>query len=400
MSKERPTVAVVPPYPLRQGTPDGVKDYIQTLRPAVERKGIKYVLIGSSIKDRENNLVDETLGIPSPIRVKIKGTTPYQGTVTFNLVRARRIIDSIDPDAVEFHEPHANPLAVEIISFVLPKEQGRLKIPEVFNFHAYTEDLTTPQKILALLGRKTGLVGHFMSRVSERHAVSPDTARFWANLNEEPEDLYEVIPNPIDTELFSYNGEKKEKRSKKLIVCTTRHDDRKGLDDLIHAVDHLVKNDIRDFILKITGEGQKTQELKNLVKQLGLSEFVEFVGTLPVEELAVLTAQADLLIAPSKGREGFNRTIGNARAAGTLVVATRIPGQTFAYGPEEVFGEMCEPNNPVDLAGRIKDFLALSDEEKEKRRIMGRTYVEENFSTEVVADKKVAAYERIIFKKH
>lgn len=397
MSRERPKVAVFSPYLLERGRPDGVKDYIQTLRPVLERKGVEVTLIGPSTKDNQNNLADYTLG--SSVKVKMKGTS-YKGTATVNIVGARRIIKAIDPDIIEFHEPFANPLTVETISFVLPKEQGRLKIPEIFQFHANTEGLTLPQKLIVFGGRKTGFMKHVMNRVSERHAVSPDTRRFWANINEESEDLYEVIPNPIDTELFNYNGREKEKKSQRLIVCTTRHDDRKGIDDLIFAVDHLIRNDIRDFIVKITGEGPKTPELKNLVKRLGLSDFVKFVGTLPVEELAALTREADLLIAPSKGREGFNRTIGNARAAGTLVVATRISGQTFAYGPEETFGKMCLPNNPIDLAARIDEFLhRLPNEEKEKRRERGRRYVEKNFSTEVVAQKKVAAYERVIYHK-
>lgn len=396
MSKERPRVAIVSPYPLRNGTPDGVKDYIQTLRPVLERKGVEVTLIAPSIRDGQNNLADFTLG--HSVRVKMKGRS-YHGVATVNILRAKRIIDAIEPDAIEFHEPWANPLTVETISFVIPKEKEKLKIPEIFQFHAQTESLTLPQRILLFAGHKTRYIKHVMSRVSERHAVSPDTKRFSAKTNRESEDLYEVIPNPIDTEVFSYDGEKKEKEGKKLIICTARHDDHKGIDDLIFAVYHLVNSDIRDFVLKITAEGSKTPELKDLVKRLGLSEFVKFVGTLPLEELVALTVEADLLIAPSKGNEGFNRTIGNARAVRTLVVGTRVQGQTFAYGPEDVFGPMCEPNNPVDMATRIKEFLGLSDEEKEKRRELGRKYVEDNFSTDVVANKKVAAYERVIFQK-
>lgn len=396
MSKERPKVAVFSPYVLERGTPDGVKDYIQTLRPALERKGVEVILIGPSIKDNQNNLADYTLG--SSIRVKMKGTS-YRGAATVNFFKARKIINSENPDVVEFHEPFANPSTVEIVSFVLPKEHGKLKTPEIFQFHANTEELTVRQKRLVFVGRKSRYIKHVMGKVSERHAVSPDTRGFWAGILEEPEDLYEVIPNPIDTELFSHKEGEKVERSKMLMVCTTRHDDRKGLDDLIFAVDHLVRSEIRDFVLKITGEGPKTPELKNLVERLGLSGFIEFVGTLPVEELAALTAEADLLIAPSKGGEGHNRSISNARAARTLVVATRIPGQTFAYGPEEVFGEMCQSNNPIDLAARIKEFKDLPHEERERRRAMGRKYVEENFSSDVVAEKKVAAYERVIFQK-
>jgi len=392
MSKERPKVAVFSPYVLERGTPDGVKDFIQTLKPVLKRKGVEVVLIGPSTKDNQNNLADYALG--SSVRVKMKGTS-YRGAATINVIRARKIINSEKPDINEFHEAFANPLTVETVSLVARE------IPQIFQFHAHTEEPTRRQKVLIALAKKSGYMKHVMDRVSERHAVSPAPKKFWADLLEEPEELYEIIPNPIDTELFDYDKEKKEEKTgKKLIICTARHDERKGIDDLIFAVDHLVKNDIRDFVLKITGEGPKTPELKNLVERLGLSDFVKFVGTLPVEELAALTGEADLLIAPSEGGEGFNRSIANAKAAGTLVVATRIPGQTFAYGPEEVFGEMVEPNNPDDLANRINEFLNLSPEEKERRRDLGRRFVEENFSTEVVAQKKVAAYERVIFEKH
>src|SRR3990167_3144540 len=246
MSAENPKVLVVSPYPLSRGTPDGVKDYIRTLRPAVERKGVEYVLIGPSIKDKKNNLADHELGFAVRVgkAAGMKGTS-YKGTTTVNFPRARRIINSEKPDIIEFHDPFAVPVTLETVSLAVRN------IPQIFQHHALIEELTPKQRKLATLAHKIGYIRHVGKRVFEKHAVSPDTKAFWAGLLKESEDLYEVIPNPIDTEIF------------------------------ILALAHLVRNEIRDFEGFLTGEGDNTPEIKSLVKELGLSEFVKFTGTLP-----------------------------------------------------------------------------------------------------------------------
>jgi glycosyltransferase involved in cell wall biosynthesis len=398
-------VGLICQYPLIPDNPDGVKDNTLGLAKILRQKGLETVLIGPQLGKGIPNEAEETLG-QSLVPLKL-GKTAYKVAITFNLPRAKNILERQSFAVLDYQEPWASPptFITTLAARRLIEEKYRPAV--TVQVHANTEKLTTFQNVLELIGGKSGFARSIMkNNVDERSGVSPDSNKLWAGLIGEDVSLYEVIPNGIDVDRFANEkGEFRDwkelkEQGKKIILATGRHDKRKGFDILVKAVGKLIKEgERRDLLLKMTGRGPETENLKRLVESLGLSEYVEFLGILPEEDLIKAEKNCDLKVAPSIGEEGTNRSILNGRAAGKPVAATRIGGQTFAYGDPVVFGEMAEPSDVESLAENISSMLDLPQEEVDRRVEKGLVYVREVFSWDSVGDKKVKQYERAIEKR-
>lgn len=95
------------------------------------------------------------------------------------------------------------------------------------------------------------------------------------------------------------------------------------------------------------------EELKELVKDLGLSDAVRFIGK--VDDVAGLLQSVDLCVHSSKS-EGLPNAVLEAMAAGLPVVATDIPGIREAVGPD-VYRHLAAPGDPAGLADHVLEFL-------------------------------------------
>jgi len=401
-------VGLICQYPLIRDNPDGVKDNTLGLANVLRQKGLEPVLIGPYVGEGVPNEAEETLGRPIlrlgkfPLGI---GNTEYKMAVTIAVWRAREIFARQSFDVLDYQEPWASPP-----TFLTTLAARRLisnKPAVVVQFHAYSEKLTPFQRGVKIVVGESGFTRWIMkNNVDERSGVSEDTNRFWAGLIGEDVNLYEVIPNGIDVDKFLKekggfrDWSKLREQGKKIILSTARHDKRKGFDYGIRAIGKLIKEgERRNLLYKLTGRGPETANLERLVESLGMSEYVEFLGILPEEDLAKAVKNCDLLVAPSIGAEGTNRSILNGRAAGRMVSATKIGGQTFAYGDPIVFGEMAEPSNVDSLAENISSFLYLPKEEVDRRADKGLVYVREVFSWDSVGKKKTSQYERAIDRR-
>lgn len=398
MERDRLKTAIVSPYPLDKKSIGGVQSYMFELRPELERKGCEITLIGPSIKNKRDNLADETLGISFGISMT---NTNYKGGISLNLPRAINIMQRIDPDVVWFHDPYASVFnTMTLLKGLSLKTNG---IATDALFHAYTSKLTWANKRIREVGNLSGIIGYICGRIEGRGAVSPPPAELWSKVNKDDLRKYEILPNPIDTELFTPVGpifEDWGKDGSKILLFAGRHDKRKRLCDAVDALDILIRSGTL-VRLKVTGYGDETGNVKRQIERLGLKNFVEFLGVLSREDLIVAYRSAGrkgLLVAPSVDGEAFNRTIAEARASGALVVATDIAGHRFSYGEEIIFGEMAKPGNPGDLAQKIKAQLDLAQDLQDIRRDAGVKFVRENFSVSKVADKVVAHHEQLLAK--
>lgn len=90
-----------------------------------------------------------------------------------------------------------------------------------------------------------------------------------------------------------------EKPSGKYILSVGNLIALKGHDDTIKAFSELVNSGITDIRLKIAGRGPLETELKELTEKLGISQYVDFLGYVPYEEIAELMRNAILFCLPS-----------------------------------------------------------------------------------------------------
>ena len=135
--------------------------------------------------------------------------------------------------------------------------------------------------------------------------------------------------------------------------------ERKGLEPLIRAAAHLVAEG-HDAIFVAAGrvpigaalEGSPDGYLARcqaLLREFGLQDRFHFVGFMPDVRPAVV--DFDILVLPSL-QEPFGRSLIEAMALGTPVVATRVGGIPEIIR-DEVDGLLVPPNDPVRLASAI-----------------------------------------------
>lgn len=407
MERDRLKVAIQSPYPLRRDSPDGVKEFITGLKPYLEKKGCSVRLIGPHIKDSQNNLADFTLG--RPVKISINNTT-FQSGISFNKERAKEVSLTIRPDVVVMHEPLVPNSAHTLISAMPKKEDGKALPVIVGQFHARSENIDKKTSILRSLCKfirtiKVGKKGIRLTKGPERTvmdsldgiiAVSNATADFWREELKCAKE-FRVIYNGVDIDELTPNGPKIEtwNDGRKTILFAGRHDPRKGIDYLINAFAFLVASGRRDIKLKITGQGKMTRMLRLQVEKNGLSTFIEFVGNLPRKELIKAYRSVDLLVVPSIGGEGFNRTIAEAKSCGTLVVCTDIEGPREAIG-ESLAPFMAQPKNAESLAAKSAEIIDLPVETKQRLSKEARLDVERRFAWPIIASRHVQYYQELM----
>jgi len=396
-------------YPFT-GEPGGVKDFILGLKKALEKHNCKVAVIAPGSKDaKAQGLVDFVLGIGIKVstdQTKFWASLSRKETAT-------KILKEVKPDIIVIHEPFLPSVGHTIISSVA-RSKDKIKPIIVGQFHSSREELNWRLKAVefvvrhflrwpkldrkTILGLSPGYVPTINNNLDGRIAVSQATRKFWQK--KLPAD-YRVIYNGIDTKKLTVSENPTSSRSaglrgaRKIILFAGRHDPRKGVGDLISAFGILVNSGHKDLRLEITGKGEMTGDLKKRVARMGLRKLVKFVGVLPYPRLIQAYRTADLLVAPSIGGEGFNRTIIEARSCGTLVVCTDIAGQNEAIG-KDLFSFMAKPKNPRSLANQIMTVLNLPESEKQKIRLCGRKDVVSHFDWDVIVKKHLEYYRGLL----
>lgn len=125
----------------------------------------------------------------------------------------------------------------------------------------------------------------------------------------------DVVYNRIDLSRFSSVGNSKYDYNVPTILYVARLSPEKNQQCLISAIAGL------DVKLLLIGDGPNFEELSNLIEKLGIKDKVEFIKSVPNEELGAYYRSADLFAAPIK-QGGVSIPMLEAMACGTPVLAT------------------------------------------------------------------------------
>ena len=184
-----------------------------------------------------------------------------------------------------------------------------------------------------------------------------------------------------------------------LIVHVARLTEKKGTRYLVEAFASIAK-DVADARLAIIGDGPLRPSLERQTRRLGLSERVQFLGTLPdYADVLDWTRRARVACLPSVtasdgDAEGFGMTLIEAAALGRPVVATR-------HGPfPEVVedgrtGFLVPERDVAALAERLTRVLADHGTAK-KLGEAGRRRVEERFDLAAQAASLEKHYDALV----
>lgn len=162
-----------------------------------------------------------------------------------------------------------------------------------------------------------------------------------------------VIHNGVDEDIFTIK-EKRKTTNVNRILAVSGLVPEKGIEVLVNAIKIFIAKYSSLVHLTIIGDGPLKEKFLGQVNYLNLSGIVEFIKTMPQQDLASHYQQADLLCVPSLS-ESFGCVIVEAMACGTPVVASKIGGIVEIVEP--ISGILVPPGDPLLLAEALRNAL-------------------------------------------
>ena len=143
----------------------------------------------------------------------------------------------------------------------------------------------------------------------------------------------------------------------------------------------------------ITGKGILRNELEEKVVDFNLQDNIVFLGHVSRSELISLYQNAAIFVLPSH-YEGLPTVLLEAMSCGLPVVATAVSGNVDVIVPGKN-GLLIPPKNPEIMANSISTLIE-NKELRERLGAMARNTIEENYTWDIVAQKYVKLFRKVI----
>ncbi|HEY9636946.1 MAG TPA: glycosyltransferase family 4 protein [Coleofasciculaceae cyanobacterium] len=239
------------------------------------------------------------------------------------------------PDAINLH--------FALYSFPLLKSLPRT-VPLTFSFHGPWA-LECKQEGVGELGvfLRAWIEQRVYNRCDRFIVLSKSFGEILHQNYQVPWSKIHIIPGGVDLTRFQPNLSRQQARSQlnwpqdRAILFTPRRlVHRVGLDKLLTAL-ATIKRRIPDVWLAIAGKGPLQASLEEQARELGLNDYVRFLGFLPDDLLPVAYQAADLSVMPSQSLEGFGLALVESLACGTPALCTPVGGMPevlTAFSPD------------------------------------------------------------------
>lgn len=165
----------------------------------------------------------------------------------------------------------------------------------------------------------------------------------------------------------------------------------KGVDTLIEAMQKIPQG-----FLTVVGDGSQKQALLQKVKNSGLTNQVHFTGGVKHEEVLPYLKALDMLVLPSVTTAGWKEQFGHiiieAMASGIPVI-----GSDCGAIPD-VIGDAGIVFRQKDTKGLVQSILSVAENQDRAKTLSekGKQRVEMFFTNQVLADKTIEIWKRII----
>ncbi|HXC94423.1 MAG TPA: glycosyltransferase family 4 protein [Edaphobacter sp.] len=225
----------------------------------------------------------------------------------------------------------------------------------------------------------------FGELITSRYGVDPSRIR--------------LVPGSVDTKRFTLTAPRSHSRNalnlpsdRPILVTVRRLVNRMGLASLIDALKSITAT-VPDVLLCIAGQGPLRTSLQAQVERLGLNHNVRFLGFVTEDALPHLFYSADINVVPSMALEGFGLVAAEAMATGTPSMVTPVGGL-----PEVVGGLsqnlIFSGTQSTDIAEGL--IAALTGATKLPTRDQCRNYIQNNFSSTLMARRTAQVYRELI----
>jgi len=225
------------------------------------------------------------------------------------------------------------------------------KIPNVLSIHG--GDIYDPSKRLSphRLGMLRWCVRNVINGATKVVAQSTNTKKNAENIYHARKDI-EIIPLGIPMMNFvpTARQDLSMQTERIYIISVGRLVKRKQYDTLIKAL-NIVRKNGNDVGLILVGEGPERNYLEKLSFELGLSEYISFLGAISDEKKLQYLSKSDIYTLSSL-HEGFGIVLLESMLCGLPIIATDIGGQTDIITNEKN-GILIPTENPKALADAI-----------------------------------------------
>ncbi|MBT8763931.1 glycosyltransferase family 4 protein [Desulfohalobiaceae bacterium Ax17] len=212
-------------------------------------------------------------------------------------------------------------------------------------------------------------VSREIANVMEGYGISPDKL--------------EVIHSAIDTSLYSVRKNRtKDKINIGLIGALT---EQKGHDVFFHALKELNSWPF-NFVAQIAGVGPLKDRLEFMVKELDLTEKVNFLG---YKESRELLPELDILVVPSISGEGSSAVIKEGWATRVPVVVSDLVSN-LELVRDGINGLVFSRDNPLDLALCMQKLI--KDEDLVQTITKNGFQEVKKYSVQAMGEKYLALY--------
>lgn len=190
----------------------------------------------------------------------------------------------------------------------------------------------------------------------------------------------------------------------RMVLFVGRIEPLKGIETLIQAIGLMRDNkklDNYQLCLAIIGgdaeasEEEMSQEMSHLQKlrtDLGLHDFVNFMGKRPQSDLPYYYSAADVLVVPSR-YESFGMVALEAMACGTPVIASQVGGLAYLI-QDGVTGYHVPDNDPKALSDSLTTLL---DDDKLNYKLgMQATEYAKEYSWDNIAAQIIEIYANVL----
>lgn len=273
-------------------------------------------------------------------------------------------------DVLHVHEPLAPGPAITTVTLHAA--------PTVGTFHAAGR--STSYRMLAPMLRR------LLDRIDRKVAVSKDALELVrGHLGGE----YELLFNGVETTEIGAVAPFVAPGGRRSIFFLGRHEERKGLDVLLAAL-QLLDDDV---VCWVAGEGPDTARLRH---QYATDDRIEWLGRITDPEKIARMRGASVFCAPSLHGESFGVVLIEAMAAGTPVVASALDGYRNV-ATDGVDAILVPPGDVDQLAAGLR--RALGDRAMASRLVEAGCRRADQFAMSTLAAAYVAMYHEIAVRR-
>jgi len=210
-----------------------------------------------------------------------------------------------------------------------------------------------------------------------------------------------IIPHGVDIRRFNVKNENNYrkklgmKKEEILVLSVQRLVLKKGIKYLLYAMSMVVKED-PNVKLVIIGEGPEKPQLIKLIKKMKITKNVKIAGFVGSEVLPKYYSACDIFVLHSL-YEQFGIVLLEAMACGKPVVSTKV-GAIPEIVENGKTGFLVDLKNPKQLSEAI---LKLASDENLRNKLgkEGRKKVEKKYDWDIITDRYLNEYWRLIYNK-